>query len=108
MNCDYLDAVFASGEMIWIARVLFVTAAIVLMATAAFVVASALVHMRRGRWLMRAGTFEVSEDELRDGTDDRAGSDHASKDVYDELTELRVRLAISSELLEKIQRDWFR
>lgn len=101
MNCDTLFA----GEMIWIARLLTTTAAIVLMTTAAFVIASTIAHMRGGRWLMRAGTFEISEHTLRDETAHRAGSGDTRKDGYDDLAEMRVRLAITSELVEKFMHE---
>lgn len=101
MNCDTLFA----GEMIWIGRLLAVTAAVVLMTTATFVVGSTVAHMRRGRWLTRAGTFEVSERRLCDRADDRAGSGDAGHDTYGELQEMRMRLAISSELIEKFMRE---
>jgi hypothetical protein len=97
MNCDALFA----GEMIWIARLLTTTATVVLMTTAAFVVASTIAHMRSGRWLTRAGTFEVPEQRLRDQVGNRARAGDASQDGHGELEELRVRLAISSELIEK-------
>ena len=101
MNCDALFA----GEMIWFARLLTVTATVVLMTTAAFVIASAVAHMRRGRWLTRAGTFGISEHELHAGTTDRACSGDTRKDGYDDLAEMRVRLAVTSELVEKFMHE---
>jgi hypothetical protein len=100
-NPDYLDNIFDSRAIVWIARLLLASAATVLVIAGAFIVASTVVHMRSGHWLARAGPFEISEHTRRRAASRDGESDDSADDRDDELTDLRVRLAISSELLEK-------
>jgi hypothetical protein len=97
----YVDNIFASREIVWIVRLLLASAAGVLVIAGTFVVASTVVHMRRGNWLRRAGSFEIAESARRRTASSDGESDGSTDDGDDELTDLRVRLAISSELLEK-------
>ncbi len=56
-----LDLLFDSDAMLLIGRLLIVTAAVVMLACALFVLGSIAVRIRHGHWLKRAGPFEVSE-----------------------------------------------
>jgi hypothetical protein len=105
---DYLDNLFDSREVVWIGRLLLAFGTVVLVIAGAFVAASTVVRMRRGDWLKRAGPFEVSEQMGGQTERGEDGAEGASHDADDEVTDLRVRLAITSELMEKIQHDWTR
>ncbi|HMJ04278.1 MAG TPA: hypothetical protein VK506_15160 [Conexibacter sp.] len=102
-NPDYLDNIFASREIVWIARLWLASAALVLVVAGVFVVTSTVVRMRNGHWLKRAGPFEVSERTLGRTAWREDYSDDSAHEGYDEAADLRVQLAITSELIEKIQ-----
>lgn len=61
-----LESIFGSKLMIWMARLLLVSAAFVLVVGGVFIVSSAAVRMRNGDWLRRVGPLEVSEVTLRE------------------------------------------
>jgi hypothetical protein len=58
---DFLDNIFDNGPVIWAARGLLVSAALVLAVGGVYVIVSTVVRMRNREWLRRAGPFEVSE-----------------------------------------------
>jgi hypothetical protein len=60
-NPDFVDNVFDNRAVVWAARLLLVSADVVLAVGGVFVVASTLIRMKNGEWLRRAGPFEVSE-----------------------------------------------
>jgi hypothetical protein len=61
MHPDFLNNIFDNGMVLWVARGLLVSAALVLMAGGTYVVLSIFVRIRNREWLRRAGPFEVSE-----------------------------------------------
>jgi len=61
-----LESVFGSRLMIWMARLLLVSAAFVLVVGGVFIVSSAAVRMSNGDWLRRVGPLEVSEVNLQE------------------------------------------
>lgn len=58
---NFIDAIFNNKAVIWAARILLVSAAVVLAMGGVFIITSTVVRMRKGDWLKRAGPFEVSE-----------------------------------------------
>ena len=102
---SHLDALLAEPAMTWLARVLLVCLSVALLVAVAYVVASFVARMLDGHWLRRVGPLEISDPaagRLSHESGASMGSTHHSDD---EVTELRVRLAITSELLEKIQHE---
>ncbi|HEU0018667.1 MAG TPA: hypothetical protein VFQ14_00110 [Thermoleophilaceae bacterium] len=77
-----LELLFDSDAMLLIGRLLIIAAAVVMLACGLFVLGSIAVRIRRGHWLRRAGSFEVS--------DTRVGE-------VDQVTEA-LREAISEQL----------
>jgi hypothetical protein len=56
-----LELLFDSDAMLLIGRLLIVAAAVVMLACGFFLLGSMVVRVRQGRWLKRAGPFEVSD-----------------------------------------------
>ena len=54
----YIDNIFASPIVIAAARIVLLTAAVMLLFAGLYIVASILVRMTRRQWLRRAGPFE--------------------------------------------------
>jgi len=57
----FIDTVFDNRGVVWMARLLLVSAAAVLAFGGVFIVLSTAIRMKNGEWLRRAGPFEVSE-----------------------------------------------
>lgn len=63
-NPDFVDNIFDNRGVLWAARLLLVSAAVVLAFGGIFIVVSIGIRMKNGEWLRRAGPFEVSEGPL--------------------------------------------
>jgi len=61
---DFVDNVFDNRAVLWAARLLLVSAAVVLAFGGIFIVLSISIRMKNGEWLRRAGPFEISEGPL--------------------------------------------
>lgn len=106
-DADYVDNIFNSRPIVWIARLALVSAAVVVAVASAFAVASTAARMRNGDWLRRAGPFEVevSETTTRRVASEEDDSDDRTHDGHGELNDLRVHLAVSSAFIEKLMRE---
>jgi hypothetical protein len=60
----FIDTVFDNRGVVWMARLLLVSAAGVLAFGGIFIVASIGIRMKNGEWLRRAGPFEVAEKDM--------------------------------------------
>jgi hypothetical protein len=103
---NFIDTVFHNKGVILAARLLLVSAAIVLAVGGVFVVSSIVMRMRSREWLKRAGPFEIEEAAMSDVESEadywRATAD-ASEEEVEELTEqLQVAQALTKELREKL------
>ncbi len=78
---NFIDAIFNNKAVIWAARILLVSAAVVLAVGGVFIIASTVVRMRKGDWLKRAGPALTGQDEI---------------------DELRERLEASDDLIEQL------
>jgi hypothetical protein len=99
-NPDFIDIVFDNRGVIWAARLLLVSAAVVLAFGGVFIVVSTGIRMKNGEWLRRAGPFEVSEttvSEIEGQLDQWRSTALARQEKVVELTE---RLDESDELIE--------
>lgn len=100
-EAGYVDNIFDNRVIVWIARLTLVLTALVLAVAGAFAVASAVVRMRHGHWLRRVGPFEISERAVARAARPDGDAAGLHQDIYEELTDLRVQLALSSEALER-------
>jgi hypothetical protein len=98
----FIDAIFNNKAVIWAARILLVSAAVVLAVGGVFIIASTVVRMKKGDWLKRAGPFEVSEMAVAELEDQIEFWRSTALDGQDEVTELRERLEASDELIEQL------
>jgi len=57
---NFLDSIFDNGVVLWVARGLLISAALVLAVGGLYLVLSVLARIRNREWLRRAGPFEVS------------------------------------------------
>lgn len=61
----FVDTVFDNRGVVWMARLLLVSAAGVLAFGGVFIVVSIGIRMKNGEWLRRAGPFEISDTSVR-------------------------------------------
>ncbi len=99
---NFIDAIFNNKAVIWAARILLVSAAVVLAVGGVFIIASTVVRMRKGDWLKRAGPFEVSETAVAEIEDQIEFWRNTALTGQDEIDELRERLEASDELIEQL------
>jgi hypothetical protein len=104
-NADpgFVDIIFNNRGVIWAARLLLVSAAVVLAIGGVFIVGSIVIRMKNGDWLKRAGPFEVSEVAMSDLEAQIGFWRTAALNGQDELTRLRELLRSSDELTEELQ-----
>jgi hypothetical protein len=102
-DLDFIDAIFHNRAVLWTARLLLVSAAVVLACGGFFIVISIGTRIKNGEWLRRAGPFEISETTLSEMERQRDSWRTAALLEQEKVIELTERLEESDELLE-----WFR
>lgn len=98
----FIDTIFDNRGVIWAARLLLVSAAVVLAFGGVFIALSTVVRMKNGEWLRRAGPFEVSET----ATGEIEGQVEHWREVASarqEVAELTEQLNESDELIEQLR-----
>lgn len=103
MDPSFVDTIFNNRGVVWAARLLLVSAAVVLAIGGVFIVGSIIIRMKNGDWLKRAGPFEVSEIAMADLEAQVSLWRSVALDGQDELAELRELLQKSDELAEEFQ-----
>ena len=103
---NFIDTVFHNKGVILAARLLLVSAVVVLAVGGVFIVNSIVMRTKSREWLRRAGPFEIGNAELRD-VDSEAEHWRAiavgSQEEVKELTEqLKAAEEFNEELLEKL------
>jgi hypothetical protein len=101
-NPDFIDNIFDNRAVIWAARLLLVSAAVVLAMGGLFTVVSTIIRMKNREWLKRAGPFEVSENALTDLEAQIQYWRNAALSGQEEVAELRERLEESDALIEQL------
>lgn len=99
---DFIDNIFDNRAVIWAARLLLVSAAVVLAMGGLFTVVSTIIRMKNREWLKRAGPFEVSENALTDLEAQIQYWRNAALIGQEEIAELRERLEESDELIKQL------
>jgi hypothetical protein len=100
---DFIDNIFDNRGVIWAARLLLVSAAVVLAFGGIFIVISIAIRMKNGEWLRRAGPFEISERSLDQARDEVVFWRRAARASQEETVSLRKQLRRSEELVEDLQ-----
>jgi hypothetical protein len=100
-----VNLVFDSRPVIWAARLLLVSAAFVLAAGGAFIVASTVARMRNGDWLRRAGPFEVSEARVAALKDEVHLWRSAAYDFRDDVEYLQEPFGDTDQLNQEVTPD---
>lgn len=100
---SFVDVIFESRGVIWAARVLLLSAAVVLAVGGVFIVGSTVMRMRNGDWLKRAGPFEVSETALADLEAQIGFWRTAALEGQDEVAALRELLDESNDVVAKLR-----
>lgn len=100
---DFIDAAFDNRTVLWTARLLLVSSAVVLAFGGFFIVISIGIRMKNGEWLRRAGPFEISDttvDEIERRIDLWRS---AARVRQEEVVELTEQLEESDELIERFR-----
>jgi hypothetical protein len=99
-NPDFIDNVFDNRGVLWAARLLLVSAAVVLAFGGIFIVLSIGIRMKNGEWLRRAGPFEISEGNLTQARNEIDFWFQAALRSREEAASLRGRLEHFEESIE--------
>jgi hypothetical protein len=102
-NPDFIDTTFDNRAVLWTARLLLVSAAVVLAFGGFFIVISIGMRMKNGEWLRRAGPFEISETTLSEMTVQRDRWRIAALLQQERVAELTERLERSDELIAQLR-----
>jgi hypothetical protein len=102
-NPDFIDTIFDNRAVLWTARLLLVSAAVVLAFGGFFIVISIGMRMKKGEWLRRAGPFEISEATLSEMTGQRDRWRIAALLEHEKVVELTERLEKSDELIAELR-----
>ena len=100
---DFVDSIFHNKGVILAARLLLVSAAVVLAMGGVFIIVSMIIRMKNGEWLKRAGPFEIGESELTDIESQIERWRKAAKAGEEEVLELSGRIQVSDELIKELQ-----
>jgi hypothetical protein len=104
-NADFVDSVFHNRGVVLAARLLLVSAAVVLAMGGVYIVISIGIRMANGQWLKRAGPFEIGEKEIGAIETEIANWRKAAEGGEEEVAELTKRLKASDELIEELEQD---
>jgi hypothetical protein len=100
---DVLDRIFASAFVIASARVVLLSAAVVLLFGGIYIAASTVHRLGHGQWLYRAGPFEAHlPKEAAKETGDLGYTLESSLKVAEERDRLVALLAKRDQQLEKL------
>lgn len=102
-DASFIDSIFHNKGVVLAARLLLVSAAVVLAVGGIYIVASTIKRMANKEWLRKAGPFEVPETAVSEieGQIDRWR--RAARVGEEEVAELTERLQESDELIEQLQ-----
>jgi hypothetical protein len=102
-NPDFIDTVFDNRAVLWTARFLLVSAAVILVFGGFFIVVSIGRRMKNGEWLKRAGPFEISEPAVHELAGQTDFWRTTALMVQEEAAELTERLKESDALIEQLR-----
>jgi hypothetical protein len=100
---NFIDSIFHNKGVVLAARLLLVSAAVVLAMGGVFIVVSMAIRMKNGEWLRKAGPFEVSETAVSDIESQIERWRLAAEAGQEEVAELTERIKESDELIEQLK-----
>jgi hypothetical protein len=104
-SANFIDSIFHNKGVVLAARLLLVSAAVVLAMGGVYIVISMGIRMANGQWLKRAGPFEIGEKEIGAIETEIANWKKAAEAGEEEVEELTTRLKASDELIEELEQD---
>jgi septal ring factor EnvC (AmiA/AmiB activator) len=104
-NANFIDSIFHNKGVVLAARLLLVSAAVVLAMGGVYIVVSMGIRMANGQWLKRAGPIEIGEKEIGAIETEIANWKKAAEAGEEEIEELTRRLKASDELIEELEQD---
>jgi hypothetical protein len=102
---NFVDTVFHNKGVVLAARLLLVSAVVVLAIGGVFIVTSIAMRMRNREWLKRAGPFEIGGPEWRDVESEVEHWRAIAVASQEEVAELKEGFQISRALIEKLRRE---
>jgi hypothetical protein len=104
-SANFVDSIFHNKGVVLAARLLLVSAAVVLAMGGVYIVISMGIRMANGQWLKRAGPFEIGEKEIGAIETEIANWRKAAEAGEEEVEELTSRLKESDELIGELEQD---
>jgi hypothetical protein len=101
-GANFIDSIFHNKGVVLAARLLLVSAAVVLAVGGIYIIASTVRRMANGEWLRKAGPFEIPETAIADVESQIDRWRRAAKAGEEEVAELAERLKESDELIEQL------
>lgn len=100
---DFVDTIFDNRGVLWTARLLLVSAGVVLAFGGVFIVLSIGIRIRNGEWLRRAGPFEISGGTVGKAEEEIDFWRQAARANQKEAVTLRQSLRESEELIQDLR-----
>jgi hypothetical protein len=104
-SANFIDSIFHNKGVVLAARLLLVSAAVVLAMGGVYIMISMGIRMANGQWLKRAGPFEIGEKEIGAIETEIANWKKAAEAGEEEVEELTTRLKASDGLIEELEQD---
>jgi hypothetical protein len=103
-NPHWLDSIFDSRWVIWIARLTGLVVLIMFLVFAVYFVSAIVVRMRRGHWLRSGGPFEAEIIDKAEGAMDEAVDQWAQslQDAEARAADLELQLSETNQQLESV------
>lgn len=102
-NPNFIDTVFDNRALLWTARLILVSAAVVLAFGGIFIVISIGMRLKNKEWLRRAGPFEISETTMKEIEGQLERWHSAALIGQEEVADLTERLERADELIEQFR-----
>jgi hypothetical protein len=102
-DSDFVNSIFHNKGVILAARLLLVSAAVVLAVGGVYIVLSVAIRMKKGEWLRKAGPFEIAETDVSDIESQIEKWRAAAEAGEEEVDELTKRIEDSDELIKQLK-----
>jgi len=102
-SSNFIDSIFHNKGVVLAARLLLVSAAVVLAMGGVFIIVSMVIRMKNREWLKRAGPFEIGQAGLVDIEAQIEKWRTVAQAGQEEVTELTGRIKDSDELIGELQ-----
>lgn len=102
-SASFIDGVFHNKGVVLAARLLLVSAAVVLAVGGVFIVASTIRRMANREWLRKAGPFEIPDTAVSEVEGQLEHWRQMAQAGEDEIVDLTEELTEYDELIERLQ-----